>query len=329
MPDWRDFRHSQARKSERNQQRQQDAAAREDAANAKKGFDKFGGHTVLAGMGGLLDTIGNPSTLNVHAANALLLAMPEVLKTAAHNHHSSSHAMHLVLALLLSDNGHIEDSALELIENFYNDESREEVLRLANHMNDENRYLRLAIIDIATPSLRRLSKTERKSFLALLKQVTHLDKEVSQFEFVLYSLVHKNLIALGSGSKSTIRKLKPVESEIRLIMSAIVHASGNNNDEKESAYRSLMMGLETQSSELQSQNFDAEGFHNALLKLNRITPMLKKSVLSSFYDAICHDGKITVEEVEMFRAIAECLDCPIPATIQNFSEVEAKKKIKH
>ncbi|NVJ67690.1 MAG: M48 family metallopeptidase [Gammaproteobacteria bacterium] len=325
MPDWQDFKRRQDRKSERNQQREIAAEEKRQQQESKQGFDKFGGGAILAGMGGLLETVGNPTTLHLHAANALLLAMPEVLRTAAHSHHASSHAMYLVFALLLVDDGQVENEALDLIEQTYGEASRAEVIKLASYMTSDKRYLRLAIIDIAIPSIRRLSKTERKNFLNLLKQVIHLDQHVSQFEYVLYSLIRKSLAPVSSGSKSFIKRFSKVEPQVQLILSAVLHASGNAQAVKEKLFTNLMLGFSDKSLELLPNQFDAEGFHKALIELNQLAPMLKKPLLNALEEAIKEDGVVTVEEVELFRAICDCLDCPLPPMVESYSQETAQK----
>ncbi len=325
MPDWHDFQHRQERKADRQQQRDEHAQQRQAEREKKKGFEAFGGTQVLAGMGGLLETVGNPTTLHLHAANALLLAMPEVLRTAAHNHHASSHAMYLVFALLLSDDGQVESEALNLIAQSYGEESKAEVIKLASHITSDKRYLRLAILDIAIPSIRRLSKTERKNFLTLLKQIIHLDKHISQFEYVLYSLIRKSLKPSTNAHKRFIKRFNKVESQIQLILSAVLHASGNNQQAKEQLFNNLIVGFSDNKLNLLPNKFEAEAFHKSLIDLNQLTPMLKKALLNAFEEAIKEDGIAKVEEVELFRAICECLDCPLPPLVEHYSDVTAQK----
>ncbi|WP_251359083.1 M48 family metallopeptidase [Kangiella sp. TOML190] len=329
MPEWQDFQHQQERKAERIQQREIAAEERRQAQESKQGFEKFGGTNVLAGMGALIDTVGNPTTLHLHAANALLMAMPEVLRTAAHNHHASSHAMYLVFALLICDDDQQETQALDLISDAYGEDSRQAVIELATYITKDKRYLRLAIIDIAIPSLRRLSKTERTNFLNLLKQIIHLDKSVTQFEYVLYSLVRKSLQSATAKQSRKINRFNKVEKEIQLILSAMVDASGNQEDKKSQLFKNLMSGFTSKDFPLLPNQFEAESFHLALLKLNQLTPMLKKPLLNAFEEAIKDDGVINVEEVELLRAVAECLDCPLPPFVQNYSQELAEKIHQH
>ena len=116
------------------------------------------------GFGAIIETIGQPTTLHQHAAGALLLALPEVIRQAAHSHHSNQHAMHLALALLLSDDHQVSEPVLNLIAEKTSQQDADKVLELAQHITKDQRHLRLTILDISIPSLRRLGANERKGF---------------------------------------------------------------------------------------------------------------------------------------------------------------------
>jgi hypothetical protein len=53
----------------------------------------------------------------------------------------------------------------------------------------------------------------------------------------------------------------------------------------------------------------------SLRKLSQATPAIKKQILSAAAIGITHDRQVTVEEAELFRAIAESLDCPVPPVV--------------
>lgn len=318
MPGWENletqFLQDQKRK-------QQQAVSDMEQSTSKKAAGEFD-------IGGLADTIGKPTTMHMHAAGALLLALPEVIKTAAHGHHSSSHAMHLVFALLLSEHGQVEEESLTLIEQVYGEQSSDRVLELASHISKEQRQLRLAILDLAMPSLRRLSKAERQQFFSLLRKLIHQDNHVSPFEYVLYCLIHKNLIGREQQSKKSITRFKNVENELQVLLSTVIHASGQKPEIKEKVFRQIFDGLSANQLDLLDESFEAERFHQALNKLRRLSPMLKKPLLNGLEEAIKQDGVVRYQEVELLRAIAECLDCPIPPVIEESQKkaIELTKK---
>ena len=52
-----------------------------------------------------------------------------------------------------------------------------------------------------------------------------------------------------------------------------------------------------------------------LEKANEASPAVKKQILHSAATAVAADGKVTVDEAELFRAFAESIECPVPPII--------------
>ena len=177
------------------------------------------------------------------------------------------------------------------------------------------------------PSLRRLSKAERQQFFGLLRKLIHQDSHVSRFEYVLYCLIHKNLVGSGQQSQKSITRFSKVESELQLLLSAVIHASGQTQETKEDVFQQVFDGFSANQVKLLDEKFDAEAFHQALSKLRRLSPMLKKPLLNGLEEAIEQDGVVKHQEIELLRAIAECLDCPIPPII-NVTQKKVAELIK-
>jgi hypothetical protein len=53
----------------------------------------------------------------------------------------------------------------------------------------------------------------------------------------------------------------------------------------------------------------------ALDNLGSASPAAKKTMLSSFTACVATDHKMTVEEAELLRVIADALGCPVPPVL--------------
>jgi hypothetical protein len=62
-------------------------------------------------------------------------------------------------------------------------------------------------------------------------------------------------------------------------------------------------------------NLDA--FDQALDEVCLATPLIKKNVLYACATAVMADNQALPEEIEMLRAVAAILDCPIPPFVKN------------
>jgi hypothetical protein len=65
-------------------------------------------------------------------------------------------------------------------------------------------------------------------------------------------------------------------------------------------------------SSLPSLNLDLQALDQALNELDAATPPLKRQILNVCAACIGADGRVTLEEGELLRAIADALGCPIP-----------------
>jgi hypothetical protein len=55
-----------------------------------------------------------------------------------------------------------------------------------------------------------------------------------------------------------------------------------------------------------------QSLDEALRVLNEASPKIKKAVLHAAVGCAASDNRVTIEEAELIRAIADALDCPIP-----------------
>lgn len=52
--------------------------------------------------------------------------------------------------------------------------------------------------------------------------------------------------------------------------------------------------------------------NQALTVLSQLRPLQKPVLLNALARCVEHDGVITTTEAELFRAVADALDCPMP-----------------
>ena len=57
----------------------------------------------------------------------------------------------------------------------------------------------------------------------------------------------------------------------------------------------------------------------ALQKLSLTAPKLKRSIVRAVTATITHDGRVTAEEGDLLRAIADSLDVPVPPLLTSLS----------
>jgi hypothetical protein len=68
-----------------------------------------------------------------------------------------------------------------------------------------------------------------------------------------------------------------------------------------------------------NETFDLIQFQKLLTRLNLLAPLCKEKLIHVCLMAIEDDGQITPSEAEVIRAIAACLNCPIPPVLSSVS----------
>ncbi len=183
----------------------------------------------------------------------------------------------------------------------------------------EGQYeIRLPLIDLSLPALRNLSLGQTHVFLETLERLVDEDKEISLFEFTLYTVVKFNLHKQAKiGLRKTLPKLGTEESIARLI-SVVVHASSSRLKDPLSplqleVYRHTLRSFPRAHAYLQSvPEWDVTKLEGALFKASTFTFEQKKFVLERLAEAAAADDYIDIKEVEIIRGIGDRLACPIP-----------------
>jgi len=68
---------------------------------------------------------------------------------------------------------------------------------------------------------------------------------------------------------------------------------------------------------LPSRELSQEKLNQAVTDLNQLRPLLKPQLLKAVALCITSDQKISIQERELFRAIANSLDSPMPPLLVN------------
>jgi len=171
--------------------------------------------------------------------------------------------------------------------------------------------------DLALPTLRALSAAERTKFLATLEQLARLDSHLSLREYLSLSLMRRHL-AEGSDARRPVRhrSYRAVAGPLNVVLSLLCHAGGGNVDSRADLHARVVRGFGIGAPALLPVTaLDADRLHAALQELADLSPLLKKPLLDACVDAVRHDGRVQVAELELVRAIGEVLDCPVPPLV--------------
>ena len=167
------------------------AAAGARGASRATGSRDAAGDPVAAFLNAsAVGTIGELDDRQVDHARQLYASLPEEWVAAAHN---EAGAQALIFAMLLAQDDDLLAGELHMLESATDPSSYAMVLRLHAEMGDLHSSTKIALIDLAIPTLRRLSPDEYERFGALMKRLIESDRQVDLFEFMLQKIVRRHL----------------------------------------------------------------------------------------------------------------------------------------
>ena len=105
--------------------------------------------------------------------------------------------------------------------------------------------------------------------------------------------------------------LAGLKRECATLLSVLAHAGHENPVEAEESFAKGAARLKLGPLDLQPRA-PLDALDEVLDKLETVTPLQKRNLLAACGAVISADKQVTVEEGELFRGIAESLDCPMP-----------------
>ena len=193
-----------------------------------------------------------------------------------------------------------------------------DVVLLKNKINVLNNEYRLALIDIALSSLRQLSKKQYPLFKSNLNALIKMDKKISLSEWVIEKIVIRHLDRVFEPKRSKKEKLtlKNTQNAYAVLLSLLVYSSKKNDITPDNAFNKAKQQLDSLDIQLlDKRSLNLKSLNQALDQLILLKPLQKPTLLKACAACITADNNISHTEIELFRAIADTLDCPMPPLV--------------
>lgn len=261
----------------------------------------------------LLASIGTMDGGGVDEASKLMKQIPEDLYEAAHE---PLRAEALIYALLLINRDNSTTKLPEWTNDIIDPFMAEQVAALLPVVNKGKREWSLPLAEISMPALRTMSESQYRKFRESMKLIIDHDKKVSLFEFAIEKLIEHRLDSHFRKEKSPkIRHhhLKTIRTEIAIMLSALANAS--QTDTKK-AWQAGIDAMEKAAPDgmilLSEDEYTLNDLDNALDELALSANPVKRYLMSSMIHCVLSDEKISLDELELLRAMSEAIGCPIP-----------------
>jgi hypothetical protein len=238
--------------------------------------------------------------------------------------HSITGAQAITFALLLAQDKKLRERELSHIGKLIDPASYDQVIKLHSRISHLHSAVKLALIDLSIPSLRRLSPSEYDHFRIIVDGLVKSDKVVDLFEFTLQKIVARHLdtyFRITSPPRMKYRNFSALRTEAAVLMSTL-SALSNPDDgsaveaafQKGSDHIEKLAGrpLDFQSAE----NCGLDAIRSAIGRFEQSSPIVKRELLLACSKVVLDDGKISSHEAELIRAIADAMGCAIPPFVR-------------
>lgn len=176
------------------------------------------------------------------------------------------------------------------------------------------RHHALLLIELALPALKQLPQKRRDAFLAEVARTVEADRKVTLAEFVQATLLRQHLReGAGKPIPTKFRKVEQVAQDAHVVLSLIAHAS-QGDTQAAHARGKAVLGVELPAP-VPVAALSAARLAEALERLRHLQPFQKPRVLKACVEAAAADGAFRLAEMELVRAVAATLDCPLPPVI--------------
>jgi Zn-dependent protease with chaperone function len=261
----------------------------------------------------LLQSIGEPTSGHVAAAAEWLAALPLELLSAAREPRRTPA---LVLALLLDADPARRQQQLAPIQARDGSLSHE-MAHLQTMLAREAPQARLPLLELALPNLRQLPAPAVAQLRNDARALAYADGELLAFEFALLKTMERHLPRPGEHPPrphGRPRALLDLPRPASLVLAALAQAGAHGD--RTAAQAAFAAGVaELPGMAAQSMPDLPRGLaelEDAVQELAAVSPFGKRSLLAACARAAGADGRLTGEEVDLLRALAEYWDCPIP-----------------
>ena len=254
----------------------------------------------------VIEDIGDPKPEHVEFAQNFIAGLPVVIHDATHEPFS---ARALIYCLLLDKVSAIREQQIQHLHDNAHPATFREMRNLHEHVDKLQREDYLILIDLCIPALKQLSATQHKVFKGNLRALIQADRKVTLFEWCLYRIVIQNVESKRHGETKTLRQL---HKQVILLLNTVAVSSGSKsvNEAFNNGIRALGSGF--QATAVNTSSFSLQEIDGALSALSELKPLEKPKLLKALLEIINTDNKVTATEAELFRAVADTLECPVP-----------------
>ena len=268
-----------------------------------------------------IDNIGAVSQQQIDAAVRWHQDLPDQVLAHAQNPYG---AQALILALLFHKNPDFEQKQISVLNEKLGQSQANDVRKIRVQLGELAKTQTLPLIDLTLPTLKEMTLKQYQQFRNVAQDLISIDNKVDLREWIIQRVVLQQLdehFSLRKKPKAKYFILGSAKQASEVILSMLAYLEhANQVDAKaafDSAKRSIAAGALTI---IEHSEITLATLNTAMDDLMLLKPPLKKRFLQACVHCIADDGTVTIKSYELTRAIASCLDCPMPPVLTDVTE---------
>jgi hypothetical protein len=257
---------------------------------------------------------GMPTADHMAYARGLVSELPPVVTQAAREPFG---ARAVAYGLLLSRDKEVRQRQVVRLKAHADPDVLKELQRIYKPMVGLPRQARLPVVDISLPALRALSDRQYRAFRDNLDHLMLADREISPFELALRHMFRRHLDPQFLGARRVVTQyyaLHRLAPECALLLSALARVGHTRPVEVTEAFQAGLAYLEIKQkpSLIPATETDLAAVDRVLDELVQVSPPLKRQLIAACTATVARDGRVTMEEAEILRAVSDSLEVPMP-----------------
>ena len=297
-----------ATRIERDSKRAEQRAAR--AQHERPGGGRPGG---AFDAGGLIEQIGNPQWERLILAAAMAASIPETVRSAAH---SADWAAEVLFYTLLDPRSEIRDQQMLIITQRMGSDSDARLRSLLSAAGPLAADQRLAVMEVALPSLKRHPPEFVRQVLGVMDALIHADGRVDVFEYLLARMVSRYLWESANPHRVRGAGHKPLSGLLPEAARVVAILARHGHSDPAQAARAFRSGMSAMAPDSVPEMPDTRGWaellDKALDRLDHLRMADKQTLVQALVETVTADGKLVAEELELMRAVCAMLHVPMP-----------------
>lgn len=263
-----------------------------------------------------IERIGNPSLAHVGYAQELLAAFPPGLKAETQDPYG---VRALIYALLMQPEATVQKRQWDLLRAQDDAGVYAKTETLTPLVAALDRRLRLPLMDLSLPALRALTLPQYQVFKNVVLGLMHADNKISLGEWIMQRLLLHRLDEMHGLRKRPPARysiLGAVKGESEQLLSLVAYAEHSDDAAAARAFDAGRKAIGAAAFNIIARkDLSLARLNDAVDKLEQLKPLLKPRLLKACAACIGADGQVSVDGIELLRALASSLDSPMPPVI--------------